>query len=187
MTVPHNVRKLGTSSVVLKTDNTFAGSLTVEQGSVTVDSPTAAINGAEGIDIHSAGNVTLQCGTIAVDWIKNDAGGSFNFNGGLLKVIDVTGDLVNNGGVYSPGASPARSTVSGNLMQNVGTCLIELGGFPTGSPTSLAVGGTPPSEHAGHRSFERLRTGRDKLFNSDRGGDISGMFANTLLPRAPTA
>ncbi len=142
MTTPHNVRKTGSSWVTLKGNNKFAGTLTVEQGKVTVSGPTAAINGAQGIDIRSAGNVTLESGTIAVNWIKNAVGGAFNFNGGLLKVVDVTGNLTNNGGTYSPGASPAVSSVSGNLTQNTGTLLIELGGSTMGQFDSVFVGGT---------------------------------------------
>jgi autotransporter-associated beta strand protein len=187
VTVPHNVRKLGSSSVTLKGDNTFAGTFTVEEGSVTISGASATINGAEGIDIHSAGSVTLQSGTIAVDWIKNSAGGSFHFDGGLLKVVDVTGDLVNNGGVYSPGASPARSSVSGNLTQNVGTFLIELGGFTSGLADTVAVGGTATiGSTLDIDLLNGFMPGRGQTFQFlTAEGGISGTFASTLLPTLP--
>ena len=139
---PHNVRKLGSSSVTLTANNTFTGTMTVDAGSVNISGAAAAIDGAQGIDIKSGGTVTLQSGTIAVNWLKNAVGGSFNFNGGLLKVVDVTGNLTNNGGTYSPGASPAVSSVSGNLMQSTGKLLIELGGSTMGQYDSVFVGGT---------------------------------------------
>lgn len=187
VTVPHSVRKLGSSSVTLKGNNTFAGTFTVEQGSVTVSGASAAINGAEGIDIHNGGNVTLQSGTIAVGWIKNAAGGSFNFNGGLLKVINVEGDLVNNGGVYSPGASPAHSTVTGNLVQNTGTFVIELGGFGAGLADTVEVGGT--ATIGSTLDIDLLNgfvPGRGQTYKFlTAAGGISGTFASNLLPALP--
>jgi autotransporter-associated beta strand protein len=143
ITVPHNVRKSGSSQVILTGNNTFGGVLTVDGGQVIVNGSSAAIDGAAGIEIGSAGSVTLVNGTIAVDWLDNSSGGSFNFNGGLLKVVDVHGDLVNGGGIFSPGSSPALSTVSGLLAQLAGVIQIEIGGALPGSQFDKVVVGGP--------------------------------------------
>jgi autotransporter-associated beta strand protein len=181
----HSVRKLGSSSVTLSGANTFTGKLTVEQGSVTLDGPSAAINGAQGIDIKSAGMFTLQSGTVAVNWINNANGGFFQFNGGLLKVVNFQGNLVNLGGTFSPGASPAVSKISGNVSQQVGTTVIEIGGTAVGSQyDSLVVGG---SAHVGSTLDVDLlnsyspTAGRAFQIITAEGG-VSGTFAETLLP-----
>lgn len=188
VTSPHSVRKLGSSSVRLTGNNTFAGNLIVEQGRVTIDGPTAAIDGAEGVDIRSGGNFDLQSGLVAVDWIKNYEGGSFNFNGGTLKVIDFAGDLVNNGGVYSPGASPARSTVSGNLVQQTGVFQIELGGFGPGLADTVLVGGMAAiGSTLDVDLLNNFTPGRGQTYQFlAAAGGILGTFANTLLPTLPS-
>ncbi len=184
---PHNVRKTGSSSVTLSGNNTFTGSMTVEQGSVIVSGATAAISGAQGIDIHSGGSVTLQSGTIAVNSLKTDPGGAFHFNGGLLKVVDVTGDLVNNGGTYSPGASPARSTVSGNLVQNAGTLVIELGGFSPSAFDAVTVAGTAEiGSTLDVDLVDGFVPGRGQTFKFLTAlGGINGTFNTSLLPAIP--
>jgi hypothetical protein len=78
-----------------------------------------------------------------VDTLDDSAGGSFNFNGGLLKVVNIEGNLTNNGGTFSPGASPAKGTLSGDYTQNVGITHIELAGTTAGSQyDQLLVGGS---------------------------------------------
>ncbi len=188
ITVPHNVRKTGSSHVTLTGNNTFGGKLSIDQGVVTVNGPSAAINGAEGIEISSVGSLTLQSGTIAVDWINKSAGGTFNFNGGLLKVIDFTGNLTNNGGTFSPGASPALSSVSGIFSQTSGTLLIELGGTTPGTAFdrvmvggAASLGGTLDIDLVS--GFVPTR-GQTFQFLAAAGG-VNGMFANTLFPALP--
>jgi autotransporter-associated beta strand protein len=181
----HNVRKSGTSSVTLSGINTFTGKLTVEQGSVTVDGPSAAINGAQGIDVQSAGLFRLQSGTVAVNWINNANGGLFQFNGGLLKVVNFQGNLVNLGGTYSPGASPAVSTVSGNFSQQVGTTVIEIGGTAVGAQyDSLVIGG---AAHLGSTLDVDLLNGYSPTAGNafqviTAVGGVNGNFNETLLP-----
>jgi autotransporter-associated beta strand protein len=187
VTVPHSVRKTGLSTVQLTANNTFRGAMTVEEGSVIVNGPNAAINGAEGIDIQAEGKFTLQSGTVAVNWIKNNAGGSFDFNGGTLKVVDVDGNLANHGGIYSPGASPALSSVSGNLEQDAGSFVIELGGFGGALSDSLAVGGTATLGSTLQvnllNGFTPSRGQTFQFLTAD--GGITGTFANTVLPSLP--
>jgi autotransporter-associated beta strand protein len=125
---PHSVRKTGTSKVTLSGNNTFKGTLTIEQGQVTLQGPSAAIAGAAGITIHDDGNFTLASGAVTVPWINKSAGGQFHFNGGTLKVRDFGGNLANTGGIYSPGQSVALSRVHGSFSQSAGRLVVELGG-----------------------------------------------------------
>lgn len=187
VTEPHSVRKTGSSTVRFTANNTFGGTMTVAQGSVIVDGSTAGINGAEGIDIRAGGSLTLQSGTIAVDWLKNDAGGTFNFNGGTLKVVDVIGNLANDGGIFSPGESPAFSSISGNLEQDAGRLVIELGGFGGALSDAITVDGTAT---LGSTLQVNLLNGfvpsRGQTFQFlTAAGGITGTFADLILPALP--
>jgi len=181
----HSVRKSGASSVTLSGINTFSGNLTVEQGSVILNGPSAAIDGAQGIDVKGAGLFTLESGTVAVNWINNVNGGLFQFNGGLLKVVNFQGNLVNSGGTYSPGASPAVSTITSNFSQQAGTTVIEIGGVAVGSQyDSLVVGGA--AYLGSNLDVELLdayapTAGHAFQVITAEGG-IIGSFAETMLP-----
>ena len=188
ITVPHNVRKIGSSWVTLTGNNTFGGVLTVDGGRVIVSGSSAAINGAAGIEIGAAGDVTLDSGTIAVDWLDNSSGGLFNFNGGLLKVVDVAGSLINSGGTYSPGSSPALSTVSGVLAQTAGVMQIEIGGPLPGSQfdkvvvgAHVVLGGTLDVD-----LINGFTPSAGQMFQFlTAGSAIVGAFANSSLPALP--
>jgi autotransporter-associated beta strand protein len=188
VTTPHSVRKSGTSSVTLKGTNTFAGTLTVEQGQVTLDGPSAAINGAAGIDVGPDGTFRLQSGNVAVQWIDNNNGGTFQFVGGTLKVKQVLGNLTNSGGVFSPGASPAVSVISGNFQQHSGSTVIEIGGTAVGTQyDSLVIGGS--ALVVGTLDVDLLNgyvPGVGDAFQVLTAmGGVNGVFTETLLPALP--
>lgn len=126
VTTPHNVTKTGTSQVTLTANSTFRGTLTVSGGMVRISGVNAAIDGAAGISIGDGGTVALDSGLIAVTTLDNSTGGTFNFTGGTLRVVDVIGNLTNNGGTFAPGASPAESSISGNFTNASGVLQIEL-------------------------------------------------------------
>lgn len=68
---------------------------------------------------------------------------AFNFTGGTLAVGTFIGNLVNNGGILAPGASPGTTVVQGNYTQGAAGALnIELGGTGTGLFDVLQVTGT---------------------------------------------
>jgi autotransporter-associated beta strand protein len=112
-------------------------------------------------------------------------GGAMQLNGGLLKVVNITGDLTNAGGTYSPGASPALSTVGGNLHENGGTLLVEIGGTTAGSGfDQLHVSGT--ASLGGLLSVQLLSgftpsLGQTFQFLTADGG-LNGTFSNLILP-----
>ncbi len=130
---PRGVTKVGTSSVTLAGNNSFGGPLTINGGQMKIDGPNAAIDGASAIVIGNAGTFTLASGTVAVETIDNSAGGSFDFHGGTLRAVHMIGDLVNDGGTFAPGDSPALATIDGDFAQNTGTLAIEIGGTTAGA------------------------------------------------------
>ena len=130
----------------------------------------------------------MDSGLVNVRLIDNSAGGGFQFTGGELRITDFLGHLTNQGGNFSPGASPAISNVTGNYSQLTGKLTIELAGTTPGNGFdqllvngTATLGGTLDVDllngfvpEAGD-SFEFLRAF----------GGISGTFANTLFPTVP--
>jgi hypothetical protein len=125
---------------------------------------------------------------ISVPSINHSAGGNFQFTGGELRVTNFIGDLTNQGGNFSPGASPAISTVSEDFVQTSGTLTIELAGPAPGSGfDQLNIGGTATLggtlqvdlldgySPAPGTSFEFLRAT----------GGVTGTFADAILPNVP--
>ena len=68
---PHNVTKLGTSSVTLTANNTFTGVLTINGGRVHVNGASAAISAASKIKIGVNGTLILDSGSVTVPIIDN--------------------------------------------------------------------------------------------------------------------
>jgi len=69
----------------------------------------------------------LEIGTL--DLTAAGATGNFNFMSGDLSVDNVVGNLVQNGGVLTPGDSPGLTSIDGDYTFNNGTIEIELGGL----------------------------------------------------------
>ena len=121
-----SITKIGTSSVTLTGNNTFGGTLDVQQGAI-----------------------VMAAGSLAVSELNIAAGGIFQFNGGTLKTPSVVGSLVNNGGTFAPGNSPAVTSITGGYTQNVGVLEIEIEGLIAGAEFdvvqiagNLTAGGT---------------------------------------------
>lgn len=183
---PRNIMKTGTSTVQLKGSNTFRGNLIINGGQVSVTGGTGAINGANSINIGSAGKLALDSGNITVNSIDNFNGGEFDFDGGTLKVVNYFGDLSNNGGNYSPGISPASSAVYGNYSQTAASKLtMELSGTSAGwDSDQLLVAGS--ASLAGTLQIDLLNgfaPQQGDIFNLIvSAGGINGTFANTIIP-----
>jgi hypothetical protein len=137
---PRSVKKTGTSIVTLAGHNTFRGNLAIQGGQVKLTAtdprfaPVGAIDGANSIVIGGAGSFVMESGFVKVPLIDNSLGGDFQFNGGELRITDFLGHLVNQGGDFSPGASPAISTITGNYVQQpAGKLTIEIDGTTPGT------------------------------------------------------
>lgn len=185
VTTAASVRKLGTSVVTLSGNNTFRGSFKVDEGEAILDGPSAAINGAASIVVGSAGKFTLQNGTVKVNTVDISSGGDFDFNGGTLTAVNVLGNLTNNGGVFSPGNSPAASKVVGNYDQNVGKLQIEIGGAAAGSQyDSLTVTGTAElADTLGVQLINGYSPTAGSAFQVlSAGAGVQGSFSTTMLP-----
>jgi autotransporter-associated beta strand protein len=139
---PHGIIKTGNSRVTLSGDSTFGGMLAVQGGQVKLEGAAASIRGAAGIVVGNQGAFELAGGTVSVPTIDNAAGGVFDFRGGSLRTTNVLGNLVNDGGVFSPGLTFARSSITGDFTQNAGSLEIEIGGAGSSSQfDTLEVGG----------------------------------------------
>jgi autotransporter-associated beta strand protein len=185
---PRSVTKTGTSVLTLKGNNTFGGDLVINGGQVKLTGATAAITGASAIRIGSAGSFSMDSGLVAVDRIERASGAAFQFTGGELRVTSIVGNLTNQGGNFSPGASADITTITGNYSQTAGKMTIELGDTALGLFDRLEIdgnaslGGTlqvnllPGFVPNGGNSFDFL--------TADSG--IFGTFATTILPAVPS-
>jgi autotransporter-associated beta strand protein len=185
---PRSITKSGTSILTLKGNNTFGGDLAIYGGQVKLTGATAAINGANAIRIASAGTFSMDSGLVAVDRIEREAGAGLQFTGGELRTSEIVGNLTNQGGNFSPGASPALTTIAGDYTQISGTLTIELGGIIPGQQFDLvdingvaSLGGTlnvrlmPGFVPSAGESFEFL--------TADAG--VIGTFTTRILPATP--
>ena len=97
------------------------------------------------VEIATAGTaaVNLSGGWLRVGTLAMGAGsGSFNFTGGTLSADVVSFDLVDQGGVISPGESVGQTHVVGNLtLQSGSSVWMELGGTGTGGSDLIVVDG----------------------------------------------
>jgi len=182
---PRSVTKTGTSVLTLSGNNTFRGELHVNEGQIKLTGPAAEIQGASRIVIGSAGSFSMDSGLVEVAEIDRSAGGAFQFTGGELRVTEFAGSLHNQGGNYSPGASAALSTISGNFVQTSGKLTVELGGTAPGTEfDQLAVGGA--ASLGGTLQINLV----DDFYPADgdsfdfliANGGISGAFSNTIFP-----
>ncbi len=84
--------------------------------------------------VQDNGTLNITGGSLAANAIVQKTGGSISFTGGTLSTTQIIGSLVNTGGVFAPGASPAASTISGTYSQNGSSTLqIELTGPTAGT------------------------------------------------------
>ena len=188
--MPHSVHKTGTSTVTLAGNNTFTGAMSVEEGKVIVDGPSAAINGATSIAVENGAEVSLKSGLVKTPALSVESGGLFSVDGGRLETKAIVGDLVMNAGTFVPGyATPAVTTISDDFIQNAGTLLLEIGGTNPGAGYDQLVvqdlaaiaGGLQVQFVSGfvptlNQSFQILTAGA-----------LVGNFATHLLPVLPNS
>ncbi len=132
----------------------------------------------------------MDSGLVAVDRIERSSGGEFQFTGGELRVTAFVGNLTNQGGNFSPGASTAVTTITGNYTQTSGTLTIELGGtIPGEQYDTLDISGTAT---LGGTLNVRLFSGfvpsagqSFEFLTADAG--IIGTFATRILPAMPAS
>ncbi|MGI9303250.1 MAG: beta strand repeat-containing protein, partial [Gammaproteobacteria bacterium] len=130
------------ASLALNRDGNHGGMFNVAQGAMLDFNGSTHTFGADAT-IANDGVVNVNSSLLDFQSGLTQTGGVTNVNGGEIRVPDgftldggtlhgggaVTGDVVNNGGVFSPGGSPGRFTINGNYLQGEnGTLLIELAG-----------------------------------------------------------
>ncbi len=96
------------------------------------------------IKVWNYGNIFLEDGSIKTNTLDISVASGFNFTGGNLEAFNITGNLINEGGTLSPGASPGLLTIEGNYTQKANAFLeIKLGGLLRGDEfDALNVTGT---------------------------------------------
>lgn len=124
--------------------NQGTGVLTQSGGTNTVNNLLLGDNGGVS-GFGGDGTYNLQGGQLIAGVIDavTDGNATFNFTGGTLAVGTFIGNLVNNGGILAPGASPGTTVVQGDYSQGAaGALSIELGGTGAGLFDVLQVTGT---------------------------------------------
>jgi hypothetical protein len=114
-----------------------AGTVQHTGGIVAADRVTLGGGAVEFGIYNLSGDGVLRVGTL--DRTPNE--GEFNFTGGLLAAEVVTFDLVNQGGVIAPGASPGSTHVQGDLTIASGSLLMEIAGASAGQFDEIVVDG----------------------------------------------
>jgi hypothetical protein len=114
------------------TFNSGTGLTTVRAtGSIVINGGTYNSNGDLTLN---GGMLRLLSGTVNADSIELTAGGTVDFDGGVLHVESFTGGLVNQGGTLAPGQSLGITTVTGTyFQQSAGTLQIQIGGLTPGT------------------------------------------------------
>jgi len=109
-----------TDSVVFDT-----GGATIDTQHFTV-STNASLTGTGGLTKEGSGTLTLA-GT-------NSFTGETSLTDGTLRTNNLSGNLLQTGGIFSPGQSPATTTIGGDYTMNTNsTLLIEIGGLMQGT------------------------------------------------------
>lgn len=173
------VTQNGTGSLQIgATSGSTGGLLSIADGTFTT--------GSGGTVVNATGTLDLQGGTFNTPSLDDSHGGDFSFTGGRLEVRDFTGSLLNEGGVYAPGLSPAASSITGDYEQGeFATIEMELGGTVLGSEYDhLAIGGATTLDGilsvVLFDGFEPAAGNTFDLFDYD--GGVSGNFATYNLP-----
>lgn len=111
-------------------------------GTYTQSGGTHTVNNLS-IGFTGTGTYNLQGGNLVAGTIHaTGSTANFNFTGGTLVVSTFNGNLVNNGGILAPGASPGTSAVQGDYTQGAtGALGVELGGTGAGLFDVLQVTG----------------------------------------------
>jgi hypothetical protein len=80
----------------------------------------------------NAGIYNLQGGQLNAGVLRKGVNGQFNFTGGTLQADSIEFDLVQQGGMLAPGASPGTTAIVGDYDLWSGTLGIEINGYDQG-------------------------------------------------------
>jgi hypothetical protein len=109
---------------------------TVNHSGGKVAANSISVGGGISGSYNLSGSGWLRAGTLS-----KAANGSFNFTGGVLSADVVEFDLLDQGGVISPGASAGQTHIEGSLVIDSGSILIELGGDASGQFDKIIIDG----------------------------------------------
>jgi autotransporter-associated beta strand protein len=133
--------KRGSSTVTLTGNNTFHGRAAIEGGTVILDGPNAAFDGASEVAVQAGARLTFKSGRIRTD-LLDVSQGDFDFDGGTLDVQTVMGNLDNPNGRVIVGASAITSNrVLGDYSQTGGTLEAHLNGHQPGFRPLMIIDG----------------------------------------------
>ena len=151
--------------------------------------PRHAEGGGGGAPVVYRGGLTLSGGTVvadAIEIIEPDALPSpLIIESGTLSVTSLTGDLELLAGTFSPEASPATSSITGNYVQGSGgTLLMELGGETPGTQyDQLQITGSLELDGVlSVQLIDGFTPGLGNTFDLLDWGSQTGNFATMTLP-----
>jgi hypothetical protein len=103
---------------------------------------TSNIDGQGTLEVSGTSTLSFNGTQLTQGEINVANGATFDFNGNRMEVLNYTGDLVHDQGVYAPGASPAVSTLNGDYTM-LGSSIfeVEIGGTNSGEFDQLFVTG----------------------------------------------
>ncbi|MCC6494488.1 MAG: sulfatase-like hydrolase/transferase [Pirellulales bacterium] len=185
------ITKSGLGALTLSGNNTYAGETLVNQGLLRIAGPTAALANTAAVKIGSQGAVVLDSGLISTPLLRIADGGSFQFNGGVLRAAQIAGGLTVHGGQFQPGLSIGNAIVSGDYAQAGGALGIEIAGAASFSFDRLLIGGTA---QLGGQLLVNLASGGAGPFTPALGNafeiinaaGVSGEFSSISVPALPT-
>ncbi len=161
-------------------DSKGAGRVNVlENGSLRVDG-IIYVGGGDLLDINGG---SVQASEIRP--VGALSAGVLLRNGGTLATPIINGDLTVDSGIFSPGSSPAVTTVSGNFTQtSEGVLLMELGGLIVGDEyDQLLIGGLASFD--GGLQIELINgfvPAAGDAFDLLEWGELSGTFSSLIFP-----
>jgi|GEM_PF-7129337 len=148
----------GTFSVATSRKVDLNGAMTLDTSSLSgggtlAISATGSLTSLRASGTNTISLILTNAGTVTVQSAILNVGSNFVQSGGMIQLAGgsvqgtinlssgttagtgtISGDLNNNGGIISPGNSPGRLTVVGNLSQNAtGKLRIEIGGTAPGT------------------------------------------------------
>jgi autotransporter-associated beta strand protein len=131
---PRSITKSGAGVVTFTGNNTYAGETTINQGTLRIEGPAAALANSANVHIGPQGTLELTSGLIRTSELQIAQGGQFVISGGTLEAAA----LILDGGEFRPGM-PGAITAVEEYTQNEGTLSLEIAGTAPGSFTQLSV------------------------------------------------
>ena len=115
------------SRIVSSGHNSHTGETVIAEGELVLDGG-GSITDTSRVLIEDTGTLSLLDGELITLRLDIRRGGEFNFDGGILSVAGIRGDLLNRGGTFAPGRAPALSVVRGDYTQTAGVLELEVRG-----------------------------------------------------------